>query len=86
LAGKGKPWIAMKAMIPSLIINIILNIITIPKYGANGAAFSSTISYSLAAILFLQLYSRETQMPLKTILNFSFKDFEPLINLVKKKK
>jgi len=26
LAGKGKPWVSMKAMIPALIINIIINI------------------------------------------------------------
>src|SRR5690606_11483806 len=27
LAGKGKPWIAMQAMLPALVINIILNIL-----------------------------------------------------------
>src|SRR5690606_32958388 len=50
LAGKGKPWIAMKAMGPSLFINVIINYILIPKYGAAGSALASTISYVVAGI------------------------------------
>ena len=55
LSGQGNPWVSLKAMIPALLINIILNVVFIPKYGAVGAASASTISYSLAAILFIFL-------------------------------
>src|SRR5690606_29363917 len=57
LAGKGMPWVSLKAMVPALIINIILNILLIPDYGADGAAIASTISYSFAGLVFLHFYS-----------------------------
>ncbi|MBM1106763.1 polysaccharide biosynthesis C-terminal domain-containing protein [Aurantibacter crassamenti] len=84
LAGKGKPWISMKAMLPSLLINIILNIIFIPEYGAAGASFASTVSYSIAAILFLHFYSKEVQIPIKTILRYKKGDFEPIFQILRK--
>lgn len=86
LAGKGKPWISMKAMIPALIINISLNILWIPQYGANGAAFSSTVSYSVAGLLFLHFYSKEVGIPIKQILYFKKSDFDPIVNALKKLK
>ncbi|WP_214073671.1 polysaccharide biosynthesis C-terminal domain-containing protein [Mucilaginibacter sp. dw_454] len=67
LAGKGKPWLSMRAMIPAAIINIILNYILIPKYGANGSALASTISYSIATIIFIIVYSKEVNISLKEI-------------------
>lgn len=78
LAGKGKPWISMKAMVPSLILNIVLNIFLIPEYGATGAAITSTLSYSFAALLFLHFYSKEVDLPVKEILGFSKSDFLPV--------
>lgn len=81
LAGKGKPWIAVKAMAPSLIINIVLNFILIPKYGAAGSAVSSTISYSIAGILFLYYYSTEVGISIKEIVKFRKSDFHPIVNI-----
>jgi len=84
MAGKGKPWVSMKAMVPSLIVNVVLNFFWIPTYGANGAALASTISYSVAALLFLHFYSKEVQIPIKTIFHFQKTDFDPIIRIVKK--
>lgn len=84
LAGRGKPWIAMWAMIPSLIINIILNIILIPEHGANGAAYSSTISYSISGVIFLFFYSKETKIPIKDIISFKRSDFQPIKEIITK--
>src|SRR5690554_6784793 len=70
LAGKGKPWISMKAMLPALIINIAINLILIPNYGAKGAAISSTISYGVAGILFLFFYSKAVGLPIRAILGY----------------
>ena len=84
LAGKGKPWVAMKAMIPSLVINVVLNYIFIPKYGANGSALCSTISYIFAAISFLYFYSKEVNIPVLEIIRFQKTDFDPVFNLIKK--
>lgn len=84
LAGKGKPWVSMKAMIPALIINIIINILFIPKYGAVAASWSSTISYSVSGILFLIFYCKETGLTFKDVLFFKKSDFTPLIGLKNK--
>lgn len=83
LAGKGKPWVSMRAMIPALIINIVLNVILIPKFGADGAAVSSTISYSFAGIIFLFLYSKTTGIPVKQIVRYNRSDFTPIIKIIK---
>lgn len=84
LAGKGKPWVSMKAMIPALLVNLLLNFILIPSYGANGAAISSTISYSVAALLFMHFYSRQVEIPITQILRFSVKDFDPILQLIRR--
>ncbi len=85
LAGKGKPWVSLKAMLPALILNILLNIIWIPNFGSNGAALASTISYSFAAFLFIYFYCSETKLTLRTLFNFRKKDFDPIINVIKNK-
>jgi len=84
LSGKGKPWVSLKAMLPALIINIVLNFILIPQQGASGAALASTISYTLAAIVFIHFYSKEVNIPIKTILGYKKSDFKPLIQMLKK--
>jgi O-antigen/teichoic acid export membrane protein len=83
LSGRGKPWIAIFAMLPALIINVVLNYFLIPKYGAVGAAFASTISYSSAAIIFLIVYSLEVKISLKEILSYSKNDFEHFSKFLK---
>jgi O-antigen/teichoic acid export membrane protein len=50
-SGLGKVKIIIFIFLPVLIINIVLNFLLIPIYGINGAAFSSTISYSLGVIV-----------------------------------
>ncbi len=84
LAGKGKPWVSLKAMVPALIINIGLNILLIPYLGAKGAAISSMVSYSLAGILFLFFYSKCVDIPIGVILGYNRKDFDYIFKLLKK--
>lgn len=72
--GKGKPWISMKAMVPALVINVVINLLCIPRYGARGAAFASTISYSFAAIAFLWIYAKMVDIPIGRILKFDKAD------------
>jgi O-antigen/teichoic acid export membrane protein len=74
MAGKGKPWLSMQAMIPAVVLNIVLNIFWIPKYGANGSAMASTVSYTLAALIFLFIYSNRSGIPVRDILRFTHED------------
>jgi O-antigen/teichoic acid export membrane protein len=52
------------AMISALgaVSNLIGNVLLIPVMGISGAAFASTISYSLVAVLLIRLYLRATGM------------------------
>tara|TARA_B100000508_G_scaffold141091_1_gene146352 strand:+ start:88672 stop:89970 length:1299 start_codon:yes stop_codon:yes gene_type:complete len=89
LAGKGKPWISIIAMVPALILNIVLNYYYIPLYGADGSAIASTISYSVAAIIFLFLYSYAVKMPLREIIMYKKNDlilFKQLFKILTKSK
>lgn len=58
LAGKGRPWVSLYIMLPALILNVVLNYLFIPKWGGDGSAMASSISYVCAAIVMLITYSR----------------------------
>lgn len=45
----------------SVISNVLLNIVFIPKWGINGAAFASLVSYILCSVLFVADYKRYTK-------------------------
>jgi stage V sporulation protein B len=51
ISGIGKPKEVTKIVIAAAVVNLILNIIFIPIYGINGAAFATTISYLLALLI-----------------------------------
>jgi O-antigen/teichoic acid export membrane protein len=88
LAGKGNLWGAIKSMSIGLVVNVVLNIMLIPDYGANGAAFSSAVSYSIASVLFLIDYSKAVAIPIAAILKFNAEDkkiFLALFNMAKNK-
>ena len=58
LNGRGKPLLNSYITGISVIINIILNIIFIPKFGINGAAWATAISYTIVLIITIIVYSR----------------------------
>lgn len=76
LAGKGRPAVSMLAAVPGVIINIVLNLLFVPRYGANGAALASTISYTLSTVIFLFVYARVVEMPIGQILRYRRSDFD----------
>lgn len=51
-------YLTMKRNIYGMIINIVLNIILIPKYGIHGAAFSTLIAVIYTSMISLYLYKR----------------------------
>ena len=56
--GRGKPELNIYISFISVILNIVLNILWIPKYGINGAAWATSISYSVAFVLIIIVYSK----------------------------
>lgn len=56
LAGRGKPEYATISNFTSLMLNIILNVALIPRFGINGAAIATSISAVLNSILLFFFY------------------------------
>lgn len=80
LAGRGKPWVAMLVMGPVLLTNIVLGWWMIVHYGVNGAAMASSITYIVATIGYVILYSYITKVPLLEIVRYRRSDFTFLIS------
>ncbi len=75
LTGMGKPQIAIYTFMPALVINFILNLFLIPRYGGVGAAWSTNVSYAAGSFIFVIIYSRMVKMPLGEIFRFRKSDF-----------
>jgi O-antigen/teichoic acid export membrane protein len=84
LAGMGKPQVAIYSFIPALIINLILNIIWIPRYGGLGAVWATNASYTSGCLIFLFAYSWKVGMPVIEIFRFRKSDFYFFRNLKSK--
>lgn len=75
LSGMGRPEVALKAFIPALLLNIGLNYLWIPDYGANGAVMATNISYTLGSVIYLFAFSRISGISIKEILRFGRDDW-----------
>lgn len=82
LSGRGKLRENMYINIFSIILNIILNVILIPKFEIEGAAWATSVSYSLTFFMRLLVYSRTSGNNLKDIIFIQKSDFVLYKNLV----
>ncbi len=58
IAGRGRPWLtAVHAMI-AFAINIVANLLLIPRYDSAGAAFASTIAYAYLGVATMWVFRR----------------------------
>ena len=58
VSGRGRPILNSYVAAVSLSVNIVLNVVLIPRYGISGAAWASVASYSVAAALSCGVYTR----------------------------
>ncbi len=84
LAGMGKPQVAIYTFIPALILNLILNFIWIPRYGAMGSVWATNASYTFGCIIFLFAYSWKVRMPVIEIFRYQRSDFDFFTNIKKR--
>lgn len=85
LNGLGKPMPSIYAIIPALVLNIVLNILLIPEYKGLGAAMATNISYTAAALTMLFFYIRVTKSSLSLLFLPKKRDFEIIINKLKRR-
>ncbi|MDD5638553.1 MAG: flippase [Candidatus Pacebacteria bacterium] len=75
-AGRGKPMINTYISIASVVLNIILNILWIPKFGIIGAAWATAISYSVIFLINIFVYAKISDNKIKDILFIKKSDFK----------
>ena len=76
LSGRGRPEFAFYSSLACLIVNIILNIILIPRWGISGAAFASTVSYWIDTLVILFAFLKLSKRPLTEVLLIKTQDFQ----------
>lgn len=74
IAARGKPQLNLYTSLLGSVTNIILNIALIPKWGIEGAAISTSLSYTLNAIIIFRIYSRLSKNSFRHIILFSNDD------------
>jgi O-antigen/teichoic acid export membrane protein len=76
LAGRGKPMVALFTLLPAVLLNIALNFVLVPRYGINGSAAASTISYTVAMITYAFAYARVVGIPVRDLVTYRKSDFD----------
>jgi O-antigen/teichoic acid export membrane protein len=71
IAGRGRPEINTYIAAVALLVNIVSNVILIPKMGVIGAALSTTFSYTLHALMTMTAYSTISGVKWHKILVFN---------------
>jgi O-antigen/teichoic acid export membrane protein len=84
LSGIGKPYISALVFIPSVFINIGLNFLWIPDYGAMGAVMATNISYTIGAILLIVVYCKYMKVSVLELVKFKRTDFDFIVSIRKK--
>lgn len=60
----GKQIICLWVLTASVVINVALNFLLIPKFGITGSAFASVISYNACGCLFLMIFCKQFKLNL----------------------
>jgi len=82
IAGRGKPMINTYIATVSVILNILLNIILIPKFGIIGASWATAISYTVTFILKIITYAKISGNPIPKIIFIQKSDIALYRNFV----
>ncbi len=85
IAGEGKPEYNIYVSIISVIINLILNIVLIPKYGLSGAAIATSIAYTINFILRLFVFQRMSKVSLSKIILPTKEELSIMLTYIKAK-
>jgi O-antigen/teichoic acid export membrane protein len=83
LKGRGKAGLVTCIMAVSFVVNILFNIVLIPRYGMMGAAWASVVSATVSLIISIFAYCQVSGNEVHLLLLFSRSDLIVYKNLVK---
>ena len=67
-----------------MIINVALNLYTIPRYGIVGAAFATAVAYTVACVILVGFFCAESGLAVVTVLVPRREDLRYFITLAKR--
>jgi len=82
LTARGYPRAGMWAGLVAVVSNVVLNVILIPRIAINGAALSSSVSYSLYAAVIVGYFMRVTGVRLAAIVMPKAEDIRYLTRII----
>jgi len=82
IAGRGRPGINMILAGVSVLINLVANILLIPRLGVYGAAWASTFSYTISSFLKIGVYTHIAKVPLSGLFILRSSDFQVWLRLI----
>lgn len=85
LAG-GRRAFYFGALATAVVLNVALNWLVIPTYGAVGAAWASVVTYTVTGLLFVAYFGRVSEIPLRRLVLVGKQDVTELWNLLRRPK
>jgi O-antigen/teichoic acid export membrane protein len=82
LSGRGKPQFAVYSSIACIAVNFPLNLLLIPVWGINGAAFASTVAYSIDTSIIIWAFLKISKRSLKEVLIIQKQDFQDYLKIL----
>jgi len=80
----GRPRVPLLIATTSLVISVPLCFFLIPRYGMNGAAIATTVSYSAAMVLAIVIFARETGTPPRDLILLTRDDMRAGLDLARR--
>ena len=73
---QGRPWMAAIIAGTALLIDLALAVVFVPSMGIDGAALATTVSYGVAMVLALALFTRSSGLGLADTFRFGRSDID----------
>jgi len=83
VVGRGRPGLGTVLAVTGLGVNVVLNLILIPRLGILGAAASSSISYAVTAVLTLSAFLRISGQGLRETVLIQRRDLVAMMRVVR---
>ena len=81
--GRGRPELNIYVSSVCLFLNVMLNILLIPKYGIIGAAWATSCSYTLAFVLMMIIYHRLFGVDIRDMIIIKISDLKVYRNVLR---
>jgi len=85
LTGRGYAKYTLQVFSVALVLNIILNIVLVPRYGIEGSALASSLCYGAGSVVLAAIYARKYGLTLASMLLLTRKDVEEIVRPLFKK-